>query len=60
MKKLPKKAICKWNKTTLEKALPILLQQADQAQYVCRKCGRIAADPKNLCKAIHRSDFDES
>jgi len=57
MKKLPRKKICKWDKETLEKALPILLRQAAEADHVCRKCGRVAVDAKNLCKPINGKTF---
>ena len=46
--KLPKKSICKWDKSTLAAALPLLAEQIRSAEFVCRKCGRSAAD-KKLC-----------
>ncbi|MEM8913119.1 MAG: hypothetical protein AAGC97_15225 [Planctomycetota bacterium] len=49
--KLPKKAICKWDKRTLSQALPLLGQQIESAKYVCRKCGRAASEPRLLCKS---------
>ncbi len=57
MKKLPKKKMCKWNKSTLEKALPLVLQQAKDARYVCTKCGRVAVEENTLCKAAAMSDL---
>ena len=52
MSKLPKKKMCKWSKSTLEKALPLVLEQAKDAKFVCRKCGRVALKADSLCKAI--------
>lgn len=56
--KLPKKAICKWDRGTLETALPLLVLQIQDAQYVCRKCGRAAAEKKLLCKSVRIDDID--
>ncbi len=46
----PKKEICKWKRNVLEDSLPFLALQITEAKYVCRKCGRAAADKKLLCK----------
>ncbi|MBB3207014.1 hypothetical protein FHS27_002828 [Rhodopirellula rubra] len=51
-KKLPKKAICKWDRSTLENALPLLAEQIVDATLVCRKCGRAASDKRLLCKPV--------
>lgn len=50
--KLPKKTICKWDRRTLEEALPLLAQQVLHAKYICRKCGRAARDKHLLCKPV--------
>lgn len=49
---LPKKAICKWDRDTLEESLPLLVTQVLDAKFLCRKCGRAAAQKKLLCKAV--------
>ncbi|MEM6364362.1 MAG: hypothetical protein AAF745_08045 [Planctomycetota bacterium] len=50
--RLPKKAICKWDKKTLADAMPLLQLQIESARFVCRKCGRAASEKRLLCKAI--------
>ncbi|TWT64630.1 hypothetical protein [Allorhodopirellula solitaria] len=50
--KLPKKAICKWDRDTLEQALPLLADQIAGATLVCRKCGRAAQEKRLLCKPL--------
>lgn len=50
--KLPKKAICKWDRDTLESALPLLAEQVVDATLICRKCGRAARDKRFLCKPV--------
>lgn len=56
--KLPKKAICKWDRGSLEAALPLLVTQIQDAKYVCRKCGRAAAEKKLLCKSVAIEEID--
>ncbi|MCC9643754.1 hypothetical protein LOC71_15820 [Rhodopirellula sp. JC740] len=58
--KLPKKSICKWDKSTLADALPLLADQIRHAEYVCRKCGRSAAEKKLLCKAVRMDSLSET
>ncbi|TWU16028.1 hypothetical protein [Allorhodopirellula heiligendammensis] len=50
--KLPKKAICKWDRNTLENALPLLAEQVAHATLICRKCGRAAHEKRLLCKPV--------
>ncbi len=50
--KLPKKAICKWDRDTLERALPLLAEQIANATLVCRKCGRAVQEKRLLCKPV--------
>jgi hypothetical protein len=50
--KLPKKEICKWDRSTLEEALPLLVEQIANAKLICRKCGRAASDKRLLCKPV--------
>lgn len=50
--KLPKKAICKWDRDTLESVLPLLAEQVVGATLICRKCGRSARDKRLLCKPV--------
>ncbi|MEO9594466.1 hypothetical protein [Rhodopirellula bahusiensis] len=58
--KLPKKSICKWDKYTLAEALPLLAEQIRSAQFVCRKCGRSAAEKRLLCKAVPMDSLSET
>ncbi|TWT97538.1 hypothetical protein Pla100_26920 [Neorhodopirellula pilleata] len=34
----------------MEESLPLLAIQINEAKYVCKKCGRAAADKRLLCK----------
>jgi len=52
MKTLPKKSICKWDRSTLEDALPLLAAQIADAKQICRKCGRVASEKRLLCKPV--------
>lgn len=55
--KLPKKTICKWDRRTLEEALPLLAQQVVDAKYICRKCGRAVKEKRLLCKPVKLSSL---
>ena len=57
--KLPKKSICKWDKSTLADALPLLAEQVQSAEFICRKCGRVAAEKRLLCKAARMDSLSE-
>ncbi|EMI17585.1 hypothetical protein RMSM_05498 [Rhodopirellula maiorica SM1] len=52
MKPKKKKAICKWDRSEIEDLLPLLLAEAHSAKYVCKKCGRTAAEKAYLCKPV--------
>ncbi|MEL7265188.1 MAG: hypothetical protein AAFN70_14985 [Planctomycetota bacterium] len=58
--KLPNLSICKWNRDQLKQALPILLEQASDARFICKKCGRVAAEKRLLCKAISGSKLSSA
>ncbi|TWU17122.1 hypothetical protein Pla52o_54600 [Novipirellula galeiformis] len=57
MKPKKKKAICKWDRSEIEASLPLLIAQARTANYVCKKCGRTAAERSLLCKPVAEKDF---
>ncbi|QDS93152.1 hypothetical protein FF011L_19080 [Roseimaritima multifibrata] len=49
---VPKKSICKWSKEMIGAHLRDLLAEAHAARFVCRKCGRTAANRHLLCKPV--------
>lgn len=49
--KLPSKALCKVVKDGFLKDYPVLFRKlVTDGRYFCRKCGRVAAKKKSLCK----------
>ncbi|MGA1201347.1 MAG: hypothetical protein ACYTGJ_06070 [Planctomycetota bacterium] len=49
---LLKEPICKWGRKAIEKNLELLSADVVAApRFICSKCGRAAAQKKNLCKA---------
>lgn len=51
------KTICDWSKKDLERRPRVLLELTQNAQFFCRKCGRVANTKKVLCKA---KDFEKA
>jgi len=45
------KTICDWSKKDLERDSAILFEITRDADFYCRKCGRVANLKKVLCKA---------
>lgn len=45
------KTICDWSKKDLERKADELFQLTKNAEFYCRKCGRVANQKKALCKA---------
>ena len=49
---LLKEPICKWGRKAIEKHLTMLsVDVISSPRFVCTKCGRAAAQKRNLCKA---------
>ena len=44
------KALCEWKKKDLERNRGEYIEKVRPAQYLCTKCGRVAARKKDLCK----------
>lgn len=52
--------ICKLDRKTVEKLLPLIAASAAQARFICRKCGRAAASKKLLCKPVSMERLSKS
>ncbi|WP_197170894.1 hypothetical protein [Novipirellula aureliae] len=50
--KKKKKEICKWDRDEIESSIDFLLEQARNANYACKKCGRVAETKALLCKPL--------
>lgn len=57
---LPSKSICKWKREMLEKSLPLLVKQAANGRFICRKCARVVCDKQLVCKPIKISKLPTS
>jgi hypothetical protein len=44
------KTLCRWKKSRIEDDLEAFKELVRKAKFVCRRCGRAAADKKSLCK----------
>lgn len=44
--------LCKIAKEDITKDLKAYIKLVDQAQYLCKKCGRVGNEEDYLCKAI--------
>lgn len=50
-KKIDKKKVCKICKGKfVQDNLDKYIEMVKDAEYVCKKCGRVAKDKKNICK----------
>jgi hypothetical protein len=45
------KTLCDWSKSEIEKRVEELLELVKEPAFYCRKCARVANNPKVLCKA---------
>jgi hypothetical protein len=45
------KSLCEWKKNSFEDDLDRFREMVANPQFYCRKCGRVAAKRKWLCKA---------
>ncbi|MEM9826230.1 MAG: hypothetical protein AAF958_06560 [Planctomycetota bacterium] len=46
------KTLCKLKDKELRLRVVVIAEGWDRANFLCRKCGRVAADKKWLCKAM--------
>lgn len=44
------KTLCDWSKSDIKERAAELLSLTRDATYFCRKCARVANDPRVLCK----------
>jgi hypothetical protein len=51
-KKQDGKRLCKWDKDDIEGALDKLKGLVVPAQFICRRCGRVAKESSYLCKPV--------
>jgi hypothetical protein len=58
-KKTPKKEnqkvgkrLCKWDKDDIDSELEKLKEIVVPAQFICRRCGRVAKESSYLCKPV--------
>lgn len=49
--KIPK-TVCRLSGKKIEKHIDELAEMAAEAQYICRKCARVAVKKKDLCKPV--------
>jgi hypothetical protein len=52
MAKEKAKKLCKWKKDEYAEKLERLREIVAAPAYVCRKCGRAAANKRHLCKPV--------
>ena len=44
------RTLCKWKKARIEDDFEAYKELVRKPKFICRKCGRAAADKKSLCK----------
>ena len=55
---MPKK-LCKWSKKKIRRETGRLQHIVSAPRYLCRKCARVAADKRYLCKSIMINAVDD-
>ncbi|TWT80056.1 hypothetical protein CA13_14690 [Planctomycetes bacterium CA13] len=60
MKDKKRKEICHWDRSEIQRSIALLIVQAHNAKYVCKKCGRTAEDKSLLCKPVREKGSDGS
>jgi hypothetical protein len=46
------KTLCKWDERRIEKKFKKFRKIVGNPRFVCKRCGRVAANKKSLCKPL--------
>ena len=46
------KRLCKWHRDDIDSELEKLKEIVVPAQFICRRCGRVAKESSSLCKPV--------